>query len=144
MAIKILKHGKKQKFTKTCPDCGCEFEYEIEDLKTDYSICLTSYPGRYNRYVLCPECGFKIIHDTIMNEMPRPLDIIYTNNTDPCEGCINKDGPKDAFGNPVAGDSPCQWCPNSKTRVTCNVSEKSVTWLDPVMDPLNNTEDEDK
>ena len=41
MAIKIIKQGKVTKFTKTCPDCGCEFEYEASDLSTDYSVCLT-------------------------------------------------------------------------------------------------------
>lgn len=37
MAIKIIKDGKMTKFKKTCPDCGCEFEYEASDLSADYS-----------------------------------------------------------------------------------------------------------
>lgn len=40
--------------------------------------------------------------------------------SDPCDTCPNKGGPKDVFGNPVAGDSPCQWCPHYKYRVTCS------------------------
>lgn len=32
MAIKIIKQGKQTKFMKICPDCGCEFEYEQEDV----------------------------------------------------------------------------------------------------------------
>lgn len=71
MAIKMLEHGKKN-FTTTCPGCGCKFEYELEDLEIDHSICLTSYPVRYNRVVACPECGNKIYHDTFA-ELLLPL-----------------------------------------------------------------------
>lgn len=117
--IKVIKHGNKPKFTKTCPHCGCEFEYEVEDLKTDYSMCLTSYPGQYHRYILCPDCGERIEHDTVRQSWPKMPEVIYTNNTDPCEGCPNKGGLKDALGNPIAGDSPCQWCSKSPFRVTC-------------------------
>ena len=62
MAIKIIKQGKMTKFTKTCPDCGCEFEYEASDLATDYFECLTTYPPRYNTYVVCPCCGKHLHH----------------------------------------------------------------------------------
>ena len=62
MAIKIIKEGKITKFRKTCPDCGCEFEYEASDLATDYSECLTTYPPRYNTYVVCPCCGKHLHH----------------------------------------------------------------------------------
>ena len=127
--IKVIKHGTKPKFTKLCPHCGCEFEDEIEDLQTDYSLCLTSYPGQYRRYILCPDCGERIEHDTIMCNPPMPK-VVYCNNLndinidgfDPCKDCPNKGGPKDAMGNPVAGDSPCQWCSKSPFRAT-NFSE---------------------
>ena len=51
MAIKVIKHGEKPKFKKTCPNCGCEFEYEMEDLQTEPNWSLTSglsytYPPR--------------------------------------------------------------------------------------------------
>ena len=62
--IKILRPGKTIKFTKTCHECGCEFEYDICDVEKDYSLCLTTYPPKYNRYVRCPHCGEKIYHDT--------------------------------------------------------------------------------
>ena len=115
MAIKIIKHGEKKKFTKTCPDCGCEFEFETEDLKTDYEFCLTSYPGQYRRYVLCPECGKKLYHDTISID-PQPPHIIYTGQTTrtlDCETCPNRPDPD----HPVVGDTPCSLCP--KMTPTC-------------------------
>lgn len=70
MAIKIIKEGKLEnyRFTKTCPICGCEFEYELCDLKKeyDYSVCLTTYPAqyRYIRYVECPCCHERVTHDS--------------------------------------------------------------------------------
>ena len=47
MAIKVIKHGEKV-FKKVCPICGCEFEYEYEDLE--------GYCG-FNKHVKCPDCG---------------------------------------------------------------------------------------
>ena len=110
MAIRIIKEGKKTKFTKTCPDCGCEFEYEAEDLCTDYSICLTTYPCQYNTYVICPCCGRHIHHGTTWAETTFP-NITYTNTGTTygeldCDKCINKPDPQ----HPVVGDSPCTWC----------------------------------
>lgn len=40
------------------------------------------------------------------------------NEADPCLTCPNRGGPKDVFGNPVVGDSPCEWCQHYKWRVT--------------------------
>ena len=62
MAIKVIKQGKITKFTKTCPDCECEFEYEQDDIKVDYSCCLTTYPCKYGTYVICPCCGKHLHH----------------------------------------------------------------------------------
>ena len=68
--IKVIKEGKVEnyKFKKTCSVCGCEFEYELRDLYKDYdnSRCLTSYPPQYSycRYVNCPCCGERVLHDT--------------------------------------------------------------------------------
>lgn len=37
MAIKIIKEGNKKKvFEGWCRYCGCEFEYEKEDLKESF------------------------------------------------------------------------------------------------------------
>ena len=49
--VKILKHGNKDlKFQLTCPFCGCEFEYEKEDLDSD-------------RFIKCPDCGAIMDHN---------------------------------------------------------------------------------
>ena len=109
MAIRIIKEGKKTKFTKTCPDCGCEFEYEVEDLHTDSSICLTTYPCQFSQYVICPCCGKHLFHGyTTESPFTFPNVIYTTNNLDTldCEKCINKPDPL----HPVAGDTPCTWC----------------------------------
>ena len=50
MTIKIIKEGKTGKFTKTCPYCGCEFEYGQGDIK-------------YSTYVICPCCGKHLHHN---------------------------------------------------------------------------------
>ena len=122
MSIKILKHGKKP-FPRncTCNECQCEFTYELEDLKTENDICLTSYPAQYRRYVVCPECGKRIYVDTVRDSVSFPS--ITLTGADPlnktlnktkrdCETCPYKNGPVDMYGNPVAGDSMCAWCPN--------------------------------
>ncbi len=53
MAIKIIKHGIK-KFIATCPVCGCEFEYECEDVR---AAC--------QKQVKCPDCGEWVMHKKI-------------------------------------------------------------------------------
>lgn len=110
MAIKIIKQGKTGKFAKTCPDCGCEFEYEQEDVKIDSSVCLD--PNKYGTYVVCPCCGKHLDHynyiyitypnNTNVNYIPPEREFIFTN----CNNCPNRPDPK----YPVTGDSPCDWC----------------------------------
>lgn len=110
MAIKIIKEGKITKFRKTCPDCGCEFEYEASDLSTDYSVCLTTYPPKYNTYVVCPCCGKRIYHgmteaagSTIASPKIYYTDTQYAHD---CDKCPNRPDP-----NKIAvGDTPCTWC----------------------------------
>lgn len=109
--IKIIKEGKVTKFTKTCPDCGCEFEYEMSDLQTDYRIYLTTYPGKYNTYVVCPCCGKHIHHGyTEPDYSILSPTISYTSKFEEldCDKCPNK--PDFKNGSPVFGDSPCTWC----------------------------------
>ncbi len=113
MAIKILKPGKKKKevFKKTCEKCGCVFEFEEEDLTTDYSFCLTSYPAQYHRYIICPCCRNRIYHDNVFeggpNEYPK---VYYTMDTlNSCEDCLYYQQTKDKARLTV-GDTPCTWC----------------------------------
>ena len=117
MAIKIIKEGKTTKFTKTCPRCGCEFEYEEEDVKVDSSVCLTSYPAKYATYVICPCCGKYLDHG--YKTFPNTLNVSYTDATVTelrdldCEKCPYRPDPK----KPTAGDSACDWC--IKRHFTC-------------------------
>ena len=130
--IKIIKDGKPQKFTTKCQDCGCEFEYELEDIKTDFGICLTTYPCQYNTYVICPCCGNYIHHGTVP-EKAVLVGIDRTENkteiedkpskteSNPCEACHNRFDQVDGLGNPIVGDSPCQWCSHYKYKITCSI-----------------------
>ena len=81
MAIKVIKHGKKPVFKKVCPNCGCEFEYEQEDIKTEYNWSLGELTWNYPRYVkriiICPDCGEKLVHDSIIDPNWQPLTINY-------------------------------------------------------------------
>ena len=103
MAIKIIKQGKV-KFTKTCADCGCEFEYEQEDVKVDYSCYLTTYLCNYETYVICPCCGRYLHHSyTTMTNYPN---VTYTMNEmwhKDCDKCPDKPDPNKV----VVGDSAC-------------------------------------
>jgi len=120
MAIKIIKEGKVTKFIKTCPDCGCEFEYETSDLQTDYSIRLATYPYKYNTYIVCPCCGRHIHHGTkFADEVPyMPLNIQYTNTLEnsfyDCDKCPNKPDPTKI----VVGDNQCTWCKKNQPYCT--------------------------
>lgn len=46
--IKVIKEGKKS-FVATCPTCGCEFSYELEDITM-------------SGYVYCPCCNESVTH----------------------------------------------------------------------------------
>ena len=111
MAIKVIKEGKPVKFTKTCPDCGCEFEYEQEDVNVDYSVFLTSYPGKYNTYVICPCCKKHLHHGYVTATTPNyPITTFTTTGIEvkdlDCDNCPNRPDPE----KPVVGDSACDWC----------------------------------
>ena len=134
MAIEVIKHGRKKKEMATCPFCECEFTYEQEDVQYEdryiptWSITTTGLISTYKYpYVICPDCGqriyLQVTYDFYYNGQPLNVDqlndLTSTGTFDPCKNCINKDGPKDAFGNPTVGDSPCQWCSHSPFKVTC-------------------------
>ena len=61
--IQIIETGTK-KISK-CPECGCKFSFEAEDVKENYKPpksykdFLLTAAGR-NTYVICPQCSKKI------------------------------------------------------------------------------------
>lgn len=61
--MKILKHGKKFNKEKivTCALCGCEFQYDDDDINT--SVALTVFPPIFEKsnYIKCPECNADIL-----------------------------------------------------------------------------------
>ena len=116
MAIKVIKHGET-KFKVTCPICGCEFEYEYEDLVDCY------IPGF--KQIKCPDCGewlthkgaepVKSLEKDITWRFPKygePIpcspNTIWTPTLDwpDCETCPNKPDPNKI----IVGDTPCTWC----------------------------------
>ena len=135
MAIKIIKDGKMTKFKKTCPDCGCEFEYEASDLSADCGVCLTTYPPKYNTYVACPCCGKRIHHGTteaagLTTASPK---IYYTDTSmqyaHDCDGCPNRPDPSKI----TVGDTPCTWC--KKWQPYCVSDGTACTSVSYTVDP---------
>lgn len=131
--IKIIKDGKLTKFKKTCPDCGCEFEYEASDLIVDHSVCLTTYTPKYNTYVVCPCCGKRVYHGTTQAVDLTNIRISYTNagiqNTLDCDKCPNKPDPSKI----TVGDTPCTWC--KKRQPYCFNSTANCISANYTMDP---------
>ena len=86
--IKIIKEGKQEnyKFKVTCPICGCEFEYELCDLKKkyNYDICYTTMPPQYGykRYVECPCCHEQVFHDSGCDQGDNSDNFISLTNSD--------------------------------------------------------------
>ena len=140
------KKLKKYKiiYTITCPNCDCEFECESDDFK---SIEKRIDGDKVIDCPWCnKEIHTKDLKDikTREEEIIEPNPIIFPFNPnpdydpwrypsypdprggrypdpsikDPCETCPNRFGPRDGLGNPTVGDSPCQWCPNYKWKVT--------------------------
>ena len=129
MAIRVIEHGKK-KFTTTCPNCGCRFEYELEDIKSEFAGVKT---------VKCPDCQQECYHYdyTIYPYWPpqptypvnpcvptpnipsvpsdpitKPNVIWSTPVTAPsnwpdCATCPNRPDPNKPA---TVGDTPCTWC----------------------------------
>ena len=111
--IKIIKSGKKE-FHATCPNCGCEFTYEMEDLsKKDYLGAID--------YVKCPECGMTILHSAI-NTTPESIPCTNPITTTiprirSCEDCDFYKSLK--TGQIYVGDSPCYYCHLNPNKITC-------------------------
>jgi hypothetical protein len=127
MAIKITKPGQKE-FHGFCKWCGCEFTYEISDLK----LSATSDK------VSCPTCGKDYHHPSMVQDPTIPGGIGYgrlqdttwppstvepipcvpdLNKTDPCEGCAWRE--KLLRDGLYIGDIPCTWCNKNKFSSIC-------------------------
>ena len=119
--VKVIKPGQKE-FHGFCKWCGCEFIYEISDLK----LSATSDK------VSCPTCGKDYYHNMMIQDptIPGGMGRLQTwppdpipctpdmTKTDPCAGCtwreqLLRDGV-------YIGDTPCTWCDKNKfNSITC-------------------------
>ena len=133
MAIKITKPGQKE-FHAFCKWCGCEFTYEISDLK----LSATSDK------VSCPTCGKDYHHPSMVQNPTLQTGIGYqwpSDATDPCAGC---EWLNNLMNNGLyVGDTPCTWC--NKGRVvnlagldTCTAIKDYTT---PCVNPLSTSLD---
>lgn len=115
MSIKIIKPGQTE-FHGFCRWCGCEFTYEISDLK----LSATSDK------VSCPTCGRDYYHSSMVQDPtipegirrlptwpPEPIPCTPdTTKTDPCAGCDWRE--KLLREGLYVGDTPCTWCDKNK------------------------------
>jgi len=62
--MKIIKPGRKS-FIATCPRCGCQFEYTIEELRSRWPL----------NYMPCPECENEVYHKN-QDEQPCSPTIV--------------------------------------------------------------------
>lgn len=76
--MKVIKHGDTKStspeiVTKrtTCPICGCEFEYDSDDVQRDI---------HNNAYVICPECNALCAEKFLLNNPPRFPEDFYDFN----------------------------------------------------------------
>jgi DNA-directed RNA polymerase subunit RPC12/RpoP len=57
--IKVLEHGQKK---VTCPNCKAKLTYEQEDIQTKRSSADFMFDEDSEiKYIVCPDCGNKII-----------------------------------------------------------------------------------
>ena len=111
MAIKITKPGQTV-FHGFCDRCGCEFTYELIDLKL----------SAVGNKVSCPTCGKDYLHPTMVQDPTLQTGIGYkwpSDSTDPCAGCAWRENLlRDGI---YIGDTPCTWCNKNKfNSITCS------------------------
>ena len=108
--IEIIKKGHK-KFRDTCFKCGCEYSYELEDVKKD---C-----------VKCPQCGTLNAHMPRVNAIPAEptpyIGQVTTTTVMPrIRSCHDCDFYKSLTNGQVyVGDSPCYYCHLNPNKVIC-------------------------
>lgn len=142
MAIEIVKEGCK-KFNITCPNCGCEFTYEYEDVSIGTVTCPCCeahlpHKGVVGKVDECPLPTNGEYGTTINPNGTFPMPIWYNqqvapngykirgglNQSDnPCDNCPNN--PK-YLKTPYIGDSPCQWCQKNPNKITCTSGGSNV------------------
>ena len=124
MAIKITKPGQKE-FHGFCTWCGCEFTYEISDLKLSAT----------GNKLECPTCGKDYFHQSMVQDPTIPggigrlQDISWPpepipctpdmTKADPCAGCTWRENLlRDGI---YVGDTPCTWCNKNKFNIATAV-----------------------
>ena len=138
MAIKITKSGQKE-FHGFCKWCGCEFTYEISDLK------LSATGDKLD----CPTCG-KTYHHNMMIQDPTipggigrlqtwPPDPIPCTpdmtKTDPCAGCVWRENLlRDGL---YKGDTPCTWCDKNKFNSISEFTQSISDYTTPCVNDLD-------
>ena len=60
--IKIIKEGTR-KIAK-CPNCGCEFSYEEEDIEK-YGLFANNSVLAGKTWVVCPQCSKEIVLEEV-------------------------------------------------------------------------------
>ena len=135
MAIKITKPGQKE-FKAFCKWCGCEFTYEISDLKLSAA----------SDKVSCPTCGKDFHHQLIVPEPTLQPRIDYqwpSDTTDSCAGCVWRENLKQ--NGLYVGDTPCTWCNKGRFNVvTGKVTANDISVKDyttPCINPLSTSLD---
>ena len=138
MAIKVTKAGQKE-FHGFCKWCGCEFTYEISDLK------LSATGDKLD----CPTCG-KTYHHNMMVQDPTipggigrlqtwPPDPIPCTpdmtKTDPCAGCVWRENLlRDGL---YIGDTPCTWCDKNKFNSISEFTQSVNDYTTPCVNDLS-------
>ncbi len=123
MAIKTIRPGRAQ-FDGFCDRCGCEFTYEIADLKlsaSDKVACPTCGKDYYHKPLAKVEQTLQTPYPYSLKDLtwpPEPIPCIVNGEKDSCTDCawlqdLLKNGS-------YIGDTPCTWC--NKNKFSCNIS----------------------
>lgn len=113
--IKIIKDGVKT-FKTTCPNCGCEFTYENEDINISVVICPCCNNPIYHKQKINPPANENYILLKKTSDGAEIRQRIFSPDENPCDSCPNN--PK-YLKTPYVGDHPCQWCQKNPNKVTC-------------------------
>ena len=59
---KVIEHGYRHYMETTCPNCGCRFSYEYEDIIKNRNYFINhsgwkEYFDNWSNQISCPECG---------------------------------------------------------------------------------------